>query len=399
MVALKPLVGRGLNPEATLRLYYDWGLKLLQGQVPYRDFPLEYPPLALVPFSLPLLGALGQPIGYRTYASLFPFENALLSTLIALVLVQVAVRWQPPLRVVPVLGVYALFLAACAPLLPWRFDLFPALLTLLALLCVLAGRPTLAGCCLGLGLAAKLYPVLLLPIFAIYYLVARERRALCRLLLGSAAAIFLSLLPVMLLAPGEWLFFLRFRQQQGLQIETLAAGAISLAKLLGLTSARVEYDYHADQLVSPQADVVLQWQPAVLVLALGALYVRCLMRFRHERAMTGAISCLSLVANSAAALLAFQATSRVLSPQYMVWLLPFAPLLRPLHSGVLFVICAATSLLYPFNYAGLVALHPFPVLLLNVRNVLVLALIALLLADGLRASAHAHPPPRRAAPG
>ncbi|HEX2756519.1 MAG TPA: hypothetical protein VHM48_13710, partial [Candidatus Limnocylindrales bacterium] len=52
----------GLTPEPTrlifagdLSVYRRYGLQVLGGSIPYLDFHVEYPPLALVPMTLPLL--------------------------------------------------------------------------------------------------------------------------------------------------------------------------------------------------------------------------------------------------------------------------------------------------------------------------------------------------------
>src|SRR5947209_10556772 len=58
-----------------LEIYYESGLKLLQGSFPYRDFPLEYPPLALLPFALPWLLAPGRALGPQSYLWLFMIQN------------------------------------------------------------------------------------------------------------------------------------------------------------------------------------------------------------------------------------------------------------------------------------------------------------------------------------
>ncbi|MEO7911541.1 MAG: glycosyltransferase 87 family protein [Roseiflexaceae bacterium] len=360
-----------------LSIYYHDSLQLLRGRVPYRDFALEYPPLALLPFALPRLVAFGRRIDFVGYVWLFLIENAIYSTLIALVIAQIRglrAAW-------PALTLYALLVVVSAPLLPWRYDLFPALLTALALLCVLRQRPGWAGIWLGLGVAAKLYPAVLLLIFGAYYFAGKNRPALLRLGLGGAGALAATLLPFVLIAPGPLLSFLSYHQLRGLQLESLPAGVIVLAHVLGMTSARLEFNYGALHVAAPLAGAVLRWLPIVFVVVLGAVLVSGIARFREEQAREGRVTYTSLVAYSAAVLLAFIITNKVFSPQYIIWLLPFAPLLRLRQASALLVICALTIVLFPFNYDHLLGMELLPVLLLNLRNLLVVVLLAWLLVD------------------
>ena len=360
-----------------LSIYYQDSLQLLRGRLPYRDFALEYPPLALLPFALPRLATFGLPIDFIGYVWLFLIQNAIFSTLIALVIVQIR-----GLRAAgPALALYALLVAVSAPLLPWRYDLFPALLTVLALLCLLRQRPGWAGIWLGLGVAAKLYPAVLLLIFGAYYLAGKNRPALMRLALGSAGALAATLLPFVLIAPGPLLSFLRYHELRGLQLESLPAGAIVLAHVLGMTSARLEFNYGALHVVSPLAGAVLSWLPAIFVVLFGAVLASCLARFREEQAAGGCVTSESLVAYSVAVLLAFIVTNKVFSPQYLIWLLPFAPLLRLRQASALLAICALTIVLFPFDYDHLLGMELLPVLLLNLRNLLVVALLVWLMVD------------------
>jgi predicted membrane-bound dolichyl-phosphate-mannose-protein mannosyltransferase len=372
--------------EGDLWLYYDSGRKLMQGQLPYRTFPLEYPPLALLPFVLPHVLALGQQLSFTNYVRLFLLENALLSTLVALVLVQVVLHWQGRRNSVSVLIVYALLIALGVPLLPWRYDLFPALLTLLALLSVMISCPMLAGSWLGLGILAKLYPIFLLPIFSAYYLVGKRYRALLRMLLGSFSATILPLLPLILSEPRELLSFLLYHQMRGLQIESLPAGVIILADALRLTKAKLVHNYGALHLDSPPTNITLKLLPFLLILVFGVVLVNCLSRFWEERVRYGEITSESLVAYVVAALLAFIATNKIFSPQYIVWLLPFAPLLRLRQAVLLLAIWTITIIIFPFAYEDLLAMRPAPVLLLNLRNILVIILLLWLLVEYLPTS-------------
>jgi len=76
--------------------------------------------------------------------------------------------------------------------------------------------------------------------------------------------------------------------------------------------------------------------------------------------------------------------SKVLSPQYEIWLLPLAPLCAGGLTGaglcLLFLAsCLTTTQVFPIHYADLLNLRPPGPQLLLLRNTLLVALWALLL--------------------
>jgi hypothetical protein len=156
---------------------------------------------------------------------------------------------------------------------------------------------------------------------------------------------------------------------------------IVLAHVLGMTPARLEFNYGALHVAAPLAGAVLGWLPFAVIVIFGAVLVGGLARFREEHAADGRVTNASLVAYSVAALLAFIITNKVFSPQYIIWLLPFAPLLRLRQASALLAICALTIVLFPFNYDHLLGMELLPVLLLNLRNLLTVALLGWLLVD------------------
>jgi hypothetical protein len=376
-VVLVTLPGIAQWHALDLSIYYQDSLQLLRGRVPYRDFALEYPPLALLPFALPRLVTFGQRIDFIGYIWLFLVQNAIFSTLIALVIVQIRGLRASGLA----LSLYTLLVAVSAPLLPWRYDLFPALLTVLALLCVLRQRPGWAGIWLGLGVAAKLYPIVLLPILGAYYLAGKNWPALVRLALGSAGALAITLLPFLLIAPSPLLSFLQYHQLRGLQLESLPAGVIVLAHMLGMSPAQLAFNYGALHVDSPLAGAVLRWLPVAVVVTFGVVLASGWARFHEEQAADGRVTSESLIGYSVAMLLAFIVTNKVFSPQYVIWLLPFAPLLRLRQAGALLAICALTITIFPFNYDRLLGMELLPVILLNGRNLLAVALLIWLVID------------------
>ncbi|MEA2475111.1 MAG: hypothetical protein QOE06_3026, partial [Thermoleophilaceae bacterium] len=98
-----------------------------------------------------------------------------------------------------------------------------------------------------------------------------------------------------------------------------------------------------------------------------------------------------LVLSALASVVAFAALGRVLSPQYMIWVLPLAALAFAWRAYALAAAATAAMVLtlveFPSRYFDLVARRPFPSLLVALRDVLLLGVLALAareLASGSR---------------
>lgn len=370
--------------QRDLWLYYTTSAFTLHGQMPYRDFPLEYPPFALFPFALPRVILLCHRLLFSTYLWAFLIESVVFSTILAVVLWKLARRHHFPLSPSTALAVYAALAISVSLMLPWRYDLFPALLTALALAAVLGKRPAIAGLCLGLAIAAKLYPAVLLPVFALYYLADQRPKELLPLLVACGGAIVLCVLPFVTLPPDVFLSFLKYHELRGLEIESLPAGIILLSHALGRTPAGVVYNYGALHLVAPGAAQTIRLLPALFLALYSLLLLRCRNEFQNAR-RAGGIPPELLVRFLMVALLTFIVTNKVFSPQYVLWLLPFAPLLRPRQAAVVLLVFVLTTIDYPLTFPHLTAMETPAILLINLRNFLVFALMGMLLAEPKKA--------------
>jgi hypothetical protein len=90
--------------------------------------------------------------------------------------------------------------------------------------------------------------------------------------------------------------------------------------------------------------------------------------------------CQGLAQGALCGTLILASTTRVLSPQYMIWLFPLALLVdRPRLQWALVLACLLTQILFPPLYPALRALESPAIYLLTVRNwVLLAALVSLL---------------------
>jgi len=144
------LIGAQNIPETAhyrtgdLWIYFQDSGQLLRGNMPYRDFALEYPPLALAAFSIPRL-LCGRSQSFHNYLWAFLIQSALISTIMAFWVRRLAEKTRFGLPPDLALIAYCCLVIVTSFYLPWRYDLFPALLTALAFGALLRGRPLIAG--------------------------------------------------------------------------------------------------------------------------------------------------------------------------------------------------------------------------------------------------------------
>lgn len=350
-----------------LLLYWAYGTSLVRGYRPYVQFHPEYPPLALVFFGAPALASFR----YGAYLLGVLTVNAALAGLLALTAACTAPAKERARRAAASLVLVVLI----APIAMLRFDLFPALLTAIATNDLRRGRVEDSGAWLGLGGAAKLYPGVLVPVFALALLAEGRKREAAALCAVAAAVVLGCFAPFLLTDAHAFLGFLRYHAERGLQIETLASGAVLLRGAVagGVPSTAVRFG--AVELLAPSVPAVLGALPWLFLLAYAAVLVLGWRAFRRDGRSPETVARTSL-----AALLAFVLAGKVFSPQYLAWFLPFLPFAGRRVLAVGIVTAAFTIVLYPWAYAPLLRGDVGAVLLLNARNGAALACFVFSLA-------------------
>lgn len=367
-----------------LKLYYSYASFIVQGKIPYRDFPVEYPPLALVPILLPQLMNLITSFSFIGYLFFFTVQSLLIVYGIGVLIFKLTEIQNLPKSPLKTALLYGFLVVGNLPFLLWRYDAFPTFLTLLALWLTLTRRPALAGIALGFGIAAKLYPVLLIPSFVIYYWVQKQNFLAIKFLSGATIAplaIFLLFSPVGL---ENLSYFLSYHQFRGIQIESLASGLLLIGHLLQWIRLEVVLNYGAFHLQHPWGEAVIRgFIFAFLIgyVAIGISYFKQ-ANFLEKRSIH--LLNQSLIIYILITLLLFILTNKVFSPQYLVWLLPFVVLLPDKYIALFAALSLITFLIYPASYGWLIGLNPVSVLLLNCRNFLAVGLLAGLIGSSAR---------------
>ena len=357
------------NPIIDTPLYQDYGEKIVDGKVPYRDFPVEYPPAALPVFVLP---ALADDDDYGSAFEVLMWACAVATIVLLAVTLSAAGAGTARLYAATAfVGIVPLLLGS---VILTRFDLWPAALAAGALAALVSGRDRLGLGVLGLATAAKIYPAVLLPI-ALVWVARRRGPREAALGLGVFAAVIAAfLLPFAILSPGGVAHSLTTQLGRPLQIESLGAGILLAAHQLGLYDPTVVSTHGSQNLSGSLPGAVAAVETALQLVALVAVWL-LFARGRLDRER--------LLVASAAAVVAFIAFGKVLSPQFLIWLLPLVPLVG--GSAGIAACCVfagalvTTQLWFPHRYWDVVALEPAGWLVL-VRDLLLVALLAVLVA-------------------
>ncbi|WNI15166.1 glycosyltransferase 87 family protein [Streptomyces sp. ITFR-21] len=333
-------------------VYEGWYPVLRAGAFPAHDVTWQYPPGAaavmVAPGAVPFLG----------YPQAF-FCLALLADAVVTGALLGDAR-----RSGRTAGVWAwvVGVALGGPIVYARYDVMVTAVGVLALL-LLRRRPAVAGVLAGVGALLKVWPVLLL-IGVPRGRPARRAWLSAGATVAAGAALFAATMP------GAF-SFLASQRDRGTEVESLGAMVFHVGRHFGWRG-RSEMHYGSVEFLGPYVRLVSAAALGLSVLAFCWL-VWWRLRARTYRPSTPYDAAF-------AALLLFTTTSRVISPQYMVWLVGAGALCVTLGGTVqrlpvLLTLAATfcTTLEFPVFFSQVTAGDVWGVLLLGLRNGLLVA--------------------------
>jgi len=345
-------------------VFQSYGDRFLSGHVPYRDFSLEYPPGALPAFVVPSLGRA------RAYDAWFMgFELACGLACVWLVAVGLARIGAPDLRLYGGVAFTALAPLALGPLTLHRYDLWAAALCTSGVVALLTGRERLGFGVLGAGAAAKIFPLVLVPLAYLYVRRRSGPRAARASLVAFAAVVIVGVGPFLAAAPGGVRFSLARQTGRALQLETLGSSVLLAVR----AAPHPTFGSGSWNLEGGVPDSLAALQTVAQLAAVALVWVAFARSRRGPE---------ELLLASAAAVAAWIVMGKVLSPQFLLWLVPLVALVlrrRTLAvAAALAVALGLTHAVYPGRYDALVSLEPLPITLLAVRNAILVAIAVVL---------------------
>lgn len=368
---------------------------LLDGQLPYRDFAFEYPPLAA-----PAI-ALGGIAGTSDAAYRLGIAAVTLAAALALLLLMRSLaRRTGGSETRAMLAVVAapLLLGAVVRL---HFDLVALALAAGAVVAVLQRRPALGLALVGIGAMTKGFPFAIAPVALAWLWAGGDRRSALRGGAALAATIVAFAAASLAISPAGALEALGYQLARPVQVESAPASVLWGLDALGGERPSTRASHGSVALDHPLAAGVGLAFSAALAMTLGAL---TLLAARAARAAGGRAghadprAARPVVLAAFGALAACAALGPVVSPQFLAWTVPLLAMALAWRMHALAAATAAACVLtlveFPARYFDLVAGEPAAVAIAAARNAALLAGVAI----ALRSLARGLSPRRLAAP-
>ncbi|CAL9421911.1 glycosyltransferase 87 family protein [Streptomyces sp. enrichment culture] len=355
LFVLKVLVFPGPDVTSDVSVIYrDWYDILRTGTFPLKDVTWQYPPAAAFAVLSPAL------LPFLEYATAF-FVLACAVDAAVLVLLWHAGRGSG--RSSRGAWVWVVGVPLLGPTVYARYDVMVTAVAVAALLA--AGRhPRVAGALAAVGALLKVWPALVL-------VGMRGRRpwGAAAVSGGGLAALFAVTMP------GAFTF-LTFQRERGVEVESLGALVFHVARHFGWDGG-VLLNYGSMEFLGPHVDTVGTVSVALSAVAFGWLL---LWRVLAARSPVPRFAAHTAADAAFVAVLMFTVTSRVISPQYLVWLVGLGAVCRCFRASrmrvpVALVLAASlvTVLEFPLLFTDVVASTPLGIGLLVVRNGLLVA--------------------------
>jgi uncharacterized membrane protein len=367
----------GTNFHNDIATDYEYSSYIVHGFLPYRDFLVEYPPLALIFMTIPRLFSQNILVYIWAYA----VEILIFDILGLLIISRLAKNLR--LSLWKTLSLYTLSLLAIGPIIATRFDLIPGILALLAVYTFMKGRYKTAWGLLAVGIMTKLFPIIIAPFFIIYQLRNRQKRQLKEGVLCVLVTCLVVILPGLILSPsGLWETF-EYHAQRGLQIESIYASILELLNALNVIHLRFIFNFGSYNINSPIGDIFSNLSFFIMLLCLIATYIGYFIltvkkpEF-EESSLSNTCDTKILAGYTTIAIIVFTLTNKVFSPEYIIWIYPFIALItgnRRTLSCLLFILIGLmTFFIYPIYYTGILLGDVLVCGILLLRNLSLLGL-------------------------
>ena len=320
--------------------YFEHANRAMTGQVPYRDDFIEYPVLALPFIFAPRILARSQ----AGFVAVFAVEMLVFDALLIILVARRVARTLGPELVGASLAWLTAFFTTVSPFAIGRYDLVPAVLAFASAGFWFGTRPGLGGILAAIGFLAKIVPGAVAIIGTLGEVLGTIRprtrgSSAFALVVGTGIALWFGVG-----GPGA-VASLRYHSGRGLEIGSLPSGLLWVCARLVGWPMRIVQDHDSLNLIANCSVAIANRAILLQLMVMGAVAITFVVGRGRDPFRF-----------AAAAVVAFVVGGKVLSPQYLLWIMPFVASIggaagrwsRPAFLAA----SIATMLLYPWGTGG-----------------------------------------------
>lgn len=340
-------------PSSVYDGYFPYADAMLSGTVPYTELVFaydhytswEYPPLSYLFILIPRLFA-SNPASYQA-------AFIVMTLVVFLIGLYFTEKIANNLGYNPskVMLAYTVMMMLMFEFQVDRFDIIPAVLTIIAFSMFIQKRYEWTFILLGIGTLIKLYPAFFIPILVIYLLSNKEyvRTAKSLLAVGITVA---AILCVFVALDSDPFAFMTYHTERPLEIESLAASVISFLGLFVHLDITTVFSFGSDNIVGPLPDAI----SSVLLWVLGGLMLITYAAYAYFAFKKKGTEIYDIFTMSLMILLIFMLFSTVFSGQYIIWAIPVVLLCLVIsknksNSMLIFLLFILIEILTQINFA------------------------------------------------
>ncbi len=363
----------------------DYFSQKQERRLPYRDITFEYPPLFAL--FLIVIRLLSQDYLTFTHILAWILGSFYMASLWILYKIWKELPENQRFSWNYILGLSLLSILALGQLFVTRLDVIPSFLYLIAIYSFMKEKYFPSCIWIVLGIFTKGYSLLLAPLFGICLLIQKKYRPL----LLSIFFIIFSFVGISLLLSqltnGHYWDSYRFHASRGIQIESFYA---SIPYFFYITKLSHIFIYMSNGCVNirfPFTYSLLSASKYLPLLVFGIFYLVFWKKSPKEN--QAPLNKAWLLNSSLMLVFCFLVTFKVLSPQFLIWLIPLIflnPMMRKRSFQVLWMsTLILTQVIYP-NFYWMLSddVTREGVILILSRNILLLGVFLLLLKDWMR---------------
>lgn len=279
-----------------ISVYLGYALNTYQGQIPYVDFSIEYPQLALVPILIPLIFAIITQ-NLNTYLHVYQIFMTILDMLTTLLVYFIALKFYSQKRAFLSGILYATSFSS-AYFAITKFDAFPTFLLMLSLFFFIYKKETAGYIWGAMAFLAKWFPVFAIP----YYLIFDYQNNKPLSYIAKKAAVSFAVVIAVMLP------FFAYNPSMFIETYKLQIGREPLAH---------SFIYYINYISSHVSHFSLPANAATLLMLIGQI----ILLYKYYKLNSKSYKSVSIFIFSSIFL--FVILNQVFSPQYILWITPF----------------------------------------------------------------------------